>query len=197
MKSRVLKILGLVLLLAILAAAGNYAYRLKRRAQENQQRLADNRPVVPPVAGPTEHVTLYVAFDEQGMLLKHDAEVSLPPERSERARQVLRALLALYLDTSSPHPIGPGADIKDVYLLDNGLAVIDTNAEFAEGHRSGILVEELTVASLVETLGANIPGVSRVKILVDGKERETLAGHADLYAIYDVGLMAQLRKDAQ
>ncbi len=190
-------IAGLVVLLAVLGLAGNYAYRLKRKAQENQQQLSDTRPVAPPVAGPTEHVTLYVASDEQGMLLKQDAAVTLPAERSERARQVLRALLGVYLEKSSPHPIGPGADIKDVYLLDNGLAVIDTNAEFAEGHRSGILVEELTVGSLVETLGANIPGVSRVKILVDGKERETLAGHADLYAIYDVVLMAQLRKDVQ
>ena len=72
------------------------------------------------------------------------------------------------------------------------LAVIDTNAAFADNHRSGVLVEELTVASLVETLSANIPGITRVRILVDGKSRDTLAGHADLSDFYDVNSMNQM-----
>ena len=71
---------------------------------------------------------------------------------------------------------GPGSEIRDVYLVDPGLAVIDVNDAFADGHRSGILVEELTVASLVQTLATGIPGINRVKILVGGRERETLAG---------------------
>ncbi len=59
-------------------------------------------------------------------------------------------------------------------------------------HRSGVLVEELTVASLVETLSANIPGINRVKILVDGKSRDTLAGHVDLTGFFDVGQVNQV-----
>ena len=74
----------------------------------------------------------------------------------------------------------------------SGVAVIDLNAAFADGHRSGVLVEDLTVASLIHTISANIPGVLRVKILVDGKERETLAGHADLTDFYDVTAVNQL-----
>ena len=57
------------------------------------------------------------------------------------------------------------------------------NAAFADGHRSGVLAEELTVASLIQTLSANIPGIFKVKILVEGKQRDTLAGHADLSAL--------------
>ncbi len=76
---------------------------------------------------------------------------------------------ASYLDKSSPHPLGTGSEVRNVYLVDPGLAVIDVNTAFANGHRSGILVEELTIASLVQTLSANIPGITRVKILVDGK----------------------------
>ena len=101
-------------------------------------------------------------------------------------------LLGLYLDKSSSHPLGNGAEIRDVYLVDPGLAVIDTNDAFADGHRSGVLVEELTVASLVETLSANISGINRVKILVGGKERETLSGHADLSGFYDVSAVSQM-----
>ena len=88
--------------------------------------------------------------------------------------------------------MGPGADIRNVYLVDPGLAVIDLNGAFANGHRSGILVEELTVTSLVETLTANIQGITRVKILVDGKEQETLAGHADLSRFYEVSSASEV-----
>jgi hypothetical protein len=45
---------------------------------------------------------------------------------------------------------------------------------------------------LIQTLAANIPGILRVKILVDGKDRETLAGHADLSDFYDAGAVSQL-----
>ena len=67
-----------------------------------------------------------------------------------------------------------------------GAAVIDLNAAFADQHRSGILSEQLTVNSLVETLAVNVPGIQRVNILVEGKPRDTLAGHADLSDTFDV-----------
>ena len=117
--------------------------------------------------------------------------------RQQRAEALLHALIALYLDKSSPHPLAPGSDIRSVYLVDPGLAVIDVNAAFADGHRSGVLSEELTVASLIQTLSANISGILKVKILVEGKERETLAGHADLSDFYDVAAINQLTAQLQ
>jgi hypothetical protein len=149
------------------------------------------------VQGPTEQLTLYVAYDDPGSLRAQGASIPLPAGRQERAQELLRALLGLYLEKSSSHPLGPGAEIRDVYLVDPGLAVIDTNDAFADGHRSGVLEEELTVASMVETLAANIPGINRVKILVGGKERETLAGHADLTGFYDVSAVNQLVGELQ
>ena len=82
--------------------------------------------------------------------------------------------------------------MRAVYLVDPGLVVIDLNAAFANGHRSGVLEEELTVTSIIQTLAANIPDILRVKFLVEGKERETLAGHADLTAMYDTIAVSQL-----
>jgi hypothetical protein len=136
-------------------------------------------------------VTLYVAYDDAGVLRPKSVRITLPTGRQERAAEILRALLALYLDKFSPHPLGPGSDFRDVYLVDPGLAVIDLNAAFADNHRSGVLVEELSVVSLVQTLSANIPGITRVKILVEGNERETLAGHADLSNFFDVPAVTQ------
>ena len=47
---------------------------------------------------------------------------------------------------------------------------------------------------MIQTLAANIPGLTKVKIVVDGKQRETLAGHADLSGFYDVGQVTELAK---
>jgi hypothetical protein len=185
-----------ILLLAVLSM-GVYAWRMRGRAVSGSMPSLDTRPVVPPVAGATEPVTLFVAYDDIGVLHPQSARIPLPSVRQQRAEELLRALLALYLDKSSPHPLPRGADVRSVYLVDPGLAVIDVNAAFADGHRSGVLSEELTVASLVQTLSANISGILKVKILVEGKERQTLAGHADLSNFLDVSAINQLSAQLQ
>lgn len=158
---------------------------------------ADTRPLAPPSLGPTETVTLFIAYDDDGTLRARGAQIPMPSGRQQRAEELLRALLTIYLDKSSPHVVGAGGDVRSVFLVDPGLAVIDLNSAFADGHRSGVLVEELTVASLIHTISANLPGIVKVKILVDGKERETLAGHADLTDFYDVTAVNQLAAQLQ
>jgi len=185
------------IMVAVALAMGVYLWHMRGRVQQAEAPVEFARPVAAPVQGPTELVTLYAAYDDPGGLRAQRASIPLPAGRQERAQELLRALLALYLDKSSSHPLGSGAEIRDVYLVDPGLAVIDVNDAFADAHRSGILVEELTVASMVQTLAVNIPGVSRVKILVGGKERETLAGHADLSCTYDVAAVAQMAAGLQ
>jgi len=184
--------IGVAAMLAVALGMRVYVWRMRGRVELTETPAAYTHPVAAPVQGPTEQVTLYAAYDEPGLLRAQGARIPLPAGRQELAQELLRALLGLYMDKSSSHPLGPGAEVRDVYLVDPGLAVIDVNEAFADAHRSGVLVEELTVASLVQTLAANIPGIDRVKILVGGKERETLAGHADLSCTYDVSAVGQM-----
>jgi len=182
--------------IAVMALAalvmGFFAGRERRLARLTEPSVTDSRPVAPPPSGATEQVTLYVAYDDPGVLLPQASVIPLPSGRQQRAEELLHALMDIYAGKTSEHPLGPGADIRNVYLVDPGLAVVDLNAAFASGHRSGILVEELTIVSLVETLTANIPGITRVKILVNGKEQDTLAGHADLLRIYEAASTGDL-----
>lgn len=184
-------LIAFAVMVAVALGMSLYAWRMRGRV--NRAELpANTQPVAPPASGPTEQVTLYVAYDDAEMLRPTAVRIPLPAGRQERAEELLQALVDLYLDKSSPHVLGPGSEIRGVYLVDPGLAVIDLNAAFANGHRSGVLVEELTMASLVGSLAANIPGINRIKILVDGKERDTLAGHVDLTNFYDVSAVNQL-----
>ncbi len=189
--------IALSIMLVAVLSMGLYAWHMRGRAAAVPVASTDTRPVEPPVSGPTERVTLYVAYDDIGVLRAQSAQTPLPSVRQQRAEELLKALFALYLAKSSPHPLPPGSDVRSVYLVDPGLAVIDVNAAFADGHRSGVLSEELTVASLVQTLSANIPGILKVKILVEGKQRETLAGHADLSNFFDVAAINQLTTQLQ
>jgi hypothetical protein len=190
-------VIGVTVMLAIALGMGAYVWRMRGRVRQTESPAEYAHPVTAPVQGPTEQVTLYVAQDDSGTLQVQGATIPLPAGRQERAEELLRALLGLYLGKSSSHPLGPGAEVRNVYLVDPGLAVIDLNDAFADGHRSGVLVEELTVASLVETLAVNIPGINRVKFLVGSKERDTLAGHADLSCTYDVSAVGQMVRQLQ
>lgn len=191
-------VIAFSILLAGVLGMTIYLLQMRKTVTATSSALpADTRPLAPPSVGPTETVTLFVAYDEDGTLRAQGAKIPLPSGRQQRAEELLRALLTLYLDKNSPHVVGAGGDVRSVFLVDPGLAVIDLNAAFADGHRSGVLVEELTLASLIHTISVNIPGIVKVKILVDGKERETLAGHADLKDFYDVTAVNQLSAQLQ
>lgn len=183
------------LLLVAVFLTGFYVLQLKKTAEQQAQRT-DSRPVAPPAAGPEEVVTLTIAYDEDAVFRTLKVSLPLPQEKTERAREVLRALIAEYTQKPSPHPLAEGADVREVFLV-NDLAIVDLNPVLADSHRSGAFVETLTLTSIAQTLAQNVPGVRRVRFLVDGKERETLAGHADLMATYDVKQIDDLVRGLQ
>jgi len=189
--------IAVAVLLAAALGLSIYAWHVRKTVAATPVAPVDTRPLAPPVTGPTEKVVLYVAQDEDGTLRAQPAQIPMPSGRQQRAEELARALISLYLEKNSPHVIGAGTEVRSVFLVDPGVAVIDMNGAFADSHRSGVLVEELTVASLIHTITANTPNILRVKILIDGKERETLAGHADLSSFYEVAAVDQLASQLQ
>lgn len=182
------------LLLAILIV-GIYIIQLRHAEERKSRQELAARPEAPEAQGREETIRVLVAYDDDRALRWRETRAFMPDGRDLRARAALRALLAQYLQTPSPHPLARGTDIKHVYLISNDTLVIDTTAPFADGHPSGILPEEMTLTSLIETLTANVPGISKVKFLVEGKERETLAGHADLMSFYQAAAVHQVARE--
>src|SRR5438874_2058522 len=83
-------------------------WHLHTKVAREAEIASQQQQMAPPSNGTNTAVTLYVASDEAGALRRTQATISLPSERSERARAVLRALLGTYLQSGSPHPIAPG-----------------------------------------------------------------------------------------
>jgi len=179
---------GITLAILLLAVVGLGLYGLHLRKQALQLRASatsDARPMAPPVTGPQQQLTVFLPDDNKGMLLKREITATLPQDPTLRAREVVHALIAQWQEKDSVHTIAAAADVNAVFLLNNNrTAIIDVNGAFADQHRSGILVEELTLASIARTMAANVPGVTEIRVVVDGKQRETLAGHADLTDSY-------------
>jgi sporulation and spore germination protein len=183
-------------LLACVFTMGFYVLHLKRQSEEAATRI-QLQSLTPHATGPQEKIPVFIAYDDDGVIREETDSVPEVSEPSERAREVLRALLTRYLEKPSPHPLGVGSEVKDVYIVNRNLAVVDINSDFANQHRSGVLVESLTIASMIETLAINVPQITRVKIMVDGKERDTLSGHADLMGTYNVSDVHALVKAMQ
>ena len=187
----------LMLLLVAIFGSGIYILLLHRGTEESLRRASDQRPVAAPIAGSNEILQLTIAYDEDGVFRTRNISAVVPSEPSARAKSVLEALIAYYLSKPSPHELADGSGVNSVFMVNRKLAVVDLNQALAEGHRSGVMVEDFTVISLIDTLATNLPQLERVKILINGKERETLAGHADIRSIYSTAaihkVVAQLQ----
>jgi Sporulation and spore germination len=97
----------------------------------------------------------------------------------EQARRIVEAQLAAAAPPLAS-AIPPGTKLRTIFLTPGGDAYIDLTGEVQTNHPGGTTNEILTVYSLVNALTSNLPAVTGVQILIDGKEVDTLVGHLDL-----------------
>lgn len=114
------------------------------------------------------------AAGEDGLL--HAREVELPNLPTTRGRA--EALVQRIVEESGTFP--EQVQVLDVFVSGRGVAVINFTLDLLEGHSGGLHAEELTVYSLSHTLVESLPAIAEVRLLVEGRETETLAGHLDL-----------------
>jgi len=187
------KILFILLLLASLGM-GAELWHLRQRAHERLLTGESSAPTKAPLVAPAEQATLLVANDSDGSLTPQARSLPLPADSEARARVLLNKLLDLYSAPDATHHLTAGATgVAQVFLLPvpgaapkagGELAVVNLTSAFASTHPSGIETESLTILSICGTLRANLPEVTQVRFLIDGQQRATLAGHADLTRTY-------------
>ncbi|BER93470.1 GerMN domain-containing protein [Thermatribacter velox] len=76
-------------------------------------------------------------------------------------------------------PIPKDTRLNAIFVED-GTAYVDLSEEMISGQSGGTSQEFLSVFSLVNTLTGLGMGIERVKILVDGEDKDTLCGHIDI-----------------
>ena len=94
------------------------------------------------------------------------------------ARQIIGEVLRGSSDRLNV--FGPSSRLRQLFLLQDGTAVVDLSAETAQQLSGGALAEYWALRSLSRSLTANIEAVQRVKFLVEGQDRPTFAGHVSI-----------------
>jgi hypothetical protein len=123
--------------------------------------------------------TLYYISEDGMSLVGAQREVAFGEPIVEQARRIVEAQLV-----DAPQPLASavpqGTTLRAVYISERGDAFVDLTGEVTSRHTGGALDELFTVYAIVNALTVNLPAITRVQILVDGKEVDTLAGHVDL-----------------
>jgi len=168
--------------------------RMRERALDRLLASGETMPLNPPPGTPVQNVTMMMANDMDGSLQPGYQNLALPVDANARAHVILQHLILNYARPNSKHPIAANKGVNEIFfinlpleanqVLPGTMAVVDLSGSFVEAHPSGIEPETLTLLSIIATLHANFSQISQVRFLVDGQQRDTLAGHADLTRVY-------------
>ena len=139
-------------------------------AAENAPTVADARKI---------RARLFYVNGEGTGLAGVEQEVGYGEGTVEQAKRIIEAQLV-----TPPPPltsaIPAGTKLRTVFFSAAGDAYVDLSAELQANHLGGTTNEILTIYALVSALTSNLPAVTGVQILIEGKETDTLAGHLDL-----------------
>jgi hypothetical protein len=144
----------------------------------------------PSVPGRKITATLYYIAEDGMSLVGVQREVPFGEPVAEQARWIVETQLG-----PAPQPfaasVPAGTTLRGVYVTERDCAdaaasgcqrdaFVDLSVEARTGHTGGALDELFTIYAIVDAITVNLPVISRVQILVEGKEVDTLAGHVDL-----------------
>ncbi|MBW1743112.1 MAG: GerMN domain-containing protein [Deltaproteobacteria bacterium] len=109
---------------------------------------------------------------EERSLVRYDNAV-------EHARSIVDALIEGPRSELLP-TLPAETRVLSLYVTEDGVAFVDFDRIIREKHPGGSLSELFTVFSVVNSISLNVPEVEATKILIEGREVKTLAGHIDI-----------------
>jgi hypothetical protein len=171
-----------LLLLAIIGAGAWYLWTLGRGPDDGIGDLTGDGGPGPQdaAAGDRAVVLVFPEWDAAGFVSERRRILS-----RGLAEEDLRALLEELVQGPATSGAVSGlpsrARLLAVFLDRTGRhAVLDFSAELVTRHPGGSASELATLTSILRTVALNFPELETCRILVDGAEVETLAGHLSL-----------------
>jgi spore germination protein GerM len=163
----------------LVAVAILVAVIVSRRSGPPQPSDGPSTPQAPAATERKITATLYFVSEDGLALIGTQREVPFGEGTLDQARHILEAQLG-----QAPAPLASaipeGTQLRALYVTERGDAFVDLSGDARTNHTGGTLDELFTVYAIVDALTVNLPAITRVQILVEGKEVDTLAGHVDL-----------------
>jgi spore germination protein GerM len=149
--------------------------------RELQHRTQVEQTVRPASMAPaqTKLVHLYFSDKDNPFLMAENRVLKGPPEPEFFARSIIEALIR-GPQQGLARTLPATTAIRAIFVTHQGTCFVDLSSAVAENHPGGIQSELLTIYSIVNSLVLNVPQIKAVKILINGTEAMTLAGHIDL-----------------
>jgi hypothetical protein len=153
------------------------------RALMNEVETAENpftpppQPLYAPTDPPMPVKIFFPAAEGDVVLATEDQAIFKSKEVVNQAKQILQKLQ----DGPSSATLLPAfpkdTKVQELFVSEKGVAFIDFTNTISTNHPGGVLNEQATIYSIVNSLTYNLPEIHEVKILIGGTEKETLAGH--------------------
>lgn len=127
-----------------------------------------------------DKIKIELFFPDKGgeYLVPEQREIPKKEGEEDVARLIMDELFKGPTKEGLYSAISTGTTLREIYIYE-GVIYVDLSEEIVKNHPGGSSAEIATIFSIVNTLTFNLPQFS-VKILVEGKEQETLVGHISL-----------------
>jgi spore germination protein GerM len=177
---RAVAMLGTIAFVLVFASVVFYAKRgLPAWAARSPTAAVTAAPVAPAPPGRKIKARLFYVADEGTRLTSIERDVAYAEGADEQAREIVAAQIAPVVEPLVS-AVPPGTTLRAVFITKTGGAYVDLSREVSSAHPGGTVNELLTVYTIVNVLTVNLPAVTSVQVLIDGKEVDTLSGHVDL-----------------
>jgi spore germination protein GerM len=148
-------------------------------SQRQKPVAAAAAPAPPAPPGRKIKARLFYVSDDGTRLTGVEREIAYGEGPLEQAREIIAAQIAPVTEPLVT-AIPPGTTLRALFMTEGGDAYVDLSRDVTSAHTGGTLDEILTVYTIVNALTANLPAITSVQLLVEGKEVDTLSGHVDL-----------------
>jgi hypothetical protein len=171
-------LLGMVVIIFAGAAAAIYIWSLMHSSSMPQNTVVPDQPALAQPYHPDEPLTIELYIPLDGMLVSGSVAVKREPDVQSQARVILAAMLGDR--RAAQTTLLKDVRLRELYLDDSGTAYVDLALVQQKEIRVSARDELIALYAVVNTLLKNIEEIKRVRVLLDGREAQTLAGHIDL-----------------
>ncbi|MCX8026581.1 MAG: GerMN domain-containing protein [Thermodesulfovibrionales bacterium] len=168
--------LFVVLCFAGLGAVGYFFYYLKADTSPNSNLTQQSKPLNNPDFNIAMNgfISVRLFFPHGAELKQQDVRIQTTPIVPQMVEMIVAELIKLMPE-----------DLRDIQLISaykdrDAVVYLDFSAKLTDKAVFDVSRENLFLSSLYQTLNTNIQGLSDIRILVEGKEIETIAGHFNI-----------------
>jgi len=123
-----------------------------------------------------KQVVLYFSDANERFLIPEKRYIPKEDNPEEQAREVVKALLdgsKTKLTKTFPEKV----TLESVKINEEQIALVSFDTVLVQRHPGGSASEMATIYSLTNSLIQNVSGIKKVKLLISGKEIESIKGH--------------------